>query len=176
MLGFVVPEREIYASLLAAQQSISNATNRILTFQVIAIIVSLLIVFAAVFGISKRITAGLIALAGAAKRLQAKDYSVRVSIPTRDEVGEVGVAFNRMAEEISFHTENLEQLVDERTKELEGANQEISALNSKLQDENVRLGAELAVAKRDPDDGSAKGQRTRSYPRGGDRRVYAAGR
>jgi sigma-B regulation protein RsbU (phosphoserine phosphatase) len=147
MLGFVVPEREIYASLLAAQQSISGATNRILISQIIAIIVSLLIVFAAVFGISKRITAGLSALAGAAKRLQAKDYSVRVSIPTRDEVGEVGVAFNRMAEEISFHTENLEQLVDERTRDLEGANQEISALNNKLRDENLRLGAELAVAK-----------------------------
>ncbi|WP_394885800.1 SpoIIE family protein phosphatase (plasmid) [Mesorhizobium sp. AaZ16] len=147
MLGFVVPEREIYASLLAAQESISSATNRILVAQIIAIIISLLIVFAAVFGISKRITAGLSALAGAAKRLQAKDYSVRVSIPTHDEVGEVGVAFNRMAEEISFHTENLEHIVDERTKELEGANQEISALNSKLRDENLRLGAELAVAR-----------------------------
>lgn len=147
MLGFVVPEREIYASLLAAQQSISSATNRILITQVIAVIVSLLIVFAAVFGISKRITAGLSALAGAAKRLQAKDYSVRVSIPTRDEVGAVGVAFNRMAEQISFHTENLEQLVDERTRELGDANQEISALNEKLRDENVRLGAELAVAR-----------------------------
>jgi sigma-B regulation protein RsbU (phosphoserine phosphatase) len=146
-IGIVVPEREIYATLFAAQESISRATNRILISQVIAIIVSLLIVFAAVFGISKRITAGLIALAGAARRLQAKDYSVRVSIPTRDEVGEVGVAFNRMAEEISFHTENLEHLVDERTRELEGANQEISALNSKLRDENLRLGAELAVAK-----------------------------
>jgi sigma-B regulation protein RsbU (phosphoserine phosphatase) len=147
MLGFVVPEREIYASLLAAQQSISSATNRILITQIIAIIISLLIVFVAVFGISKRITAGLSALAGAAKRLQAKDYSVRVNIPTHDEVGEVGVAFNRMAEEISFHTENLEQIVEERTKELEGANQEISALNSKLRDENLRLGAELAVAR-----------------------------
>ena len=147
MLGFVVPEREIFASLLAAQQSISDATDRILTFQVIALIVSLLIVFAAVFGISKRITAGLSALATAARRLQAKDYSVRVSIPTRDEVGEVGIAFNRMAEQISYHTENLTRLVDERTKELEGANQEITALNDKLRDENLRLGAELAVAR-----------------------------
>jgi phosphoserine phosphatase RsbU/P len=146
-IGIVVPEREIYATLFAAQESISRATNRILISQIIAIILSLMIVSAAVFGISKRITAGLSALAGAAKQLQAKDYSVRVSIPTRDEVGEVGVAFNRMAEQISFHTENLEQLVDERTRELEGANQEISALNDKLRDENLRLGAELAVAK-----------------------------
>ena len=146
-VGIVVPEREIYASLFAAQKSISLATNRILLFQIGAIIVSLLIVFAAVLGISKRITAGLRALAGAAQRLQSKDYSVRVSIPTRDEVGAVGVAFNRMAEQISFHTENLEQLVDERTRELGDANQEISALNEKLRDENIRLGAELAVAR-----------------------------
>jgi len=146
-VGIVVPEREIYASLFAAQDSISRATNRILIYQIIAIVFSLLIVFAAVLGISKRITAGISALASAARRLQAKDYSVRVSIPTRDEVGEAGAAFNRMAEQISFHTENLELLVDERTSELEDANQEISALNSKLQDENLRLGAELAVAK-----------------------------
>ncbi|WP_353646640.1 SpoIIE family protein phosphatase [Mesorhizobium sp. WSM2239] len=147
MLGFVVPEREIYASLFAAQESISDATNRILITQIIAIIISLLIVFAAVFGISKRITAGLSALAGAARRLQSQDYSVRVSVPTHDEVGEAALAFNRMAEEISFHTENLEHLVDERTKELEGANQEIVALNNRLRDENIRLSAELAVAK-----------------------------
>ncbi|TIS70707.1 MAG: HAMP domain-containing protein, partial [Mesorhizobium sp.] len=146
-VGIVVPEREIYASLVAAQKSISRATNRILLFQVAAIVVSLLIVFAAVLGISKRITAGLRALASAAQRLQSKDYSVRVRVPTRDEVEAVGVAFNRMAEQISFHTENLEQLVDERTRELGDANQEISALNEKLRDENVRLGAELAVAR-----------------------------
>jgi phosphoserine phosphatase RsbU/P len=147
IVGLVVPEREIYASLYAAQESISRATNRILLFQLLAIIVSLLIVFAAVFGISKRITAGLSALAGAARRLQAKDYSVRVDIPTRDEVGEVGTAFNRMAEQISFHTENLEQLVDERTQDLEHANQEILQLNDTLRDENIRLGAELDVAR-----------------------------
>jgi phosphoserine phosphatase RsbU/P len=146
-VGVVVPEREIYAALYAAQNSISAATNRILIYQIIAIFVSMLIVFVAVFGISKRITAGLSGLAGAARRLQAKDYSVRVNVPTRDEVGEVGLAFNRMAEEISFHTENLEQLVDERTRELEDAGQKISALNDKLRDENVRLGAELAVAR-----------------------------
>ncbi|MET0166909.1 MAG: SpoIIE family protein phosphatase [Vicinamibacterales bacterium] len=146
-VGIVVPERVIYAALYAAQASISDATNRILIYQIAAIIVSLLIVFLAVFGISKRVTAGLSALAGAARRLQTKDYSVRVDIPTRDEVGEVGVAFNRMAEQISFHTENLEQIVVERTRELEDANEEISELNHKLRDENLRLGAELAVAR-----------------------------
>lgn len=146
-LGFVVSEREIYASLIAAQDNISKATSRIVNYQILAFLVSLIIVFFAVFAISGRITAGLSALAGAARRLENKDYSVRVDIPTGDEVAAVGHAFNRMAEEISYHTENLEKLVDDRTRELGDANNEISALNARLKSENLRLGAELDVAR-----------------------------
>ncbi|WHO75155.1 SpoIIE family protein phosphatase [Rhizobium sp. BT03] len=148
LLGLVVPEREIDASLYAAQAKISEATNRIVLYQILAILMSLLIVTIAVFAASKRITSGISALAGAAKRIQAKDYSVRVAISSRDEVGEAGEAFNRMAEEISYHTENLEQLVEERTAQIEDAKEEISTLNAQLQRENRRLGTELAVAER----------------------------
>ncbi|MBY5894280.1 SpoIIE family protein phosphatase [Rhizobium leguminosarum] len=148
LLGVVVPEREIQASLYAAQAKISEATNRIVLYQILAILMSLLIVTIAVFAASKRITSGISALAGAAKRIQAKDYSVRVAITSRDEVGEAGEAFNRMAEEISYHTENLEQLVEERTAQIEDAKEEISTLNAQLQRENRRLGTELAVAER----------------------------
>ena len=147
-LGVVVPEREIEASLYAAQAKISDATNRIVIYQILAILMSLLIVTIAVFAASKRITSGITALADAAKRIQAKDYSVRVAISSKDEVGEAGEAFNRMAEQISYHTENLEQLVEERTAQIEDANEEISTLNAQLQRENRRLGTELAVAER----------------------------
>lgn len=146
-VGIIVPESEIYAPLHAAQQDISQATNRIIQWQIAAILVCMIVVLGAIVGISKRITAGLSALADGARKLQAQDYSVRVDIPTRDEVGEVGLAFNRMAEKIRYHTENLERLVEERTVELARANEEISGLNAKLADENVRLGTELEVAR-----------------------------
>ena len=146
-LGFMVPEREIYASLIAAQKEISEATQHVLFWQVGMLLICLVVVLTAVFAISGRITAGLSALANAANRLQKKDYSVRVNIPSRDEVGAVGVAFNNMAEEIRFHTENLENLVEERTHELALANTEINELNKKLKSENLRLGAELDVAR-----------------------------
>ncbi|MBW9114018.1 SpoIIE family protein phosphatase [Rhizobium cauense] len=146
-LGIVVPEREIYASLIAARQQITKATNRILVYQILAVLVSLLIVAAAVFAASKRITSGISALASAAKRIEAKDYSVRVDIKSKDEVAQAGHAFNRMAEQISFHTENLENMVAERTTEIEAAKEEISALNTQLKSENLRLGAELDVAR-----------------------------
>lgn len=147
-LGIVVPEREIYASLYAAQAKISDATNRIVLYQILAILLSLVIVTLAVLAVSKRITGGVSALAGAARRIQDKDYSVRVPVTSRDEVGQASDAFNRMAEEISYHTENLEQLVEERTAEIEEAKEEISTLNAQLQRENRRLGTELAVAER----------------------------
>ncbi|MES0884494.1 SpoIIE family protein phosphatase [Roseibium sp. SCP14] len=147
-LGFMVANDEIYAPLTAVRQELSEATQRIVSWQVAALLVSLMIVILAVYAISGRITKGLSQLAGAARALQNKDYSVRVAIPTKDEVAAVGLAFNRMAEEISYHTENLENLVEERTKKLETANHEIVELNKRLKSENLRLGAELDVAKR----------------------------
>lgn len=147
-LGFMVATDEIYAPLEEVRQELSDATQRIVHWQIAALIFSLLIVTLAVYAISGRITKGLSELAGAARALQNKDYSVRVAIPTRDEVAAVGLAFNNMAEEISYHTENLENLVEERTSKLETANREIVALNQRLKSENLRLGAELDVAKR----------------------------
>lgn len=147
-VGVVVPEREIYASLFSAQQEISNATNRIVIIQIAAILVSLAIVTIAVLAASKRVTGGIVALAGAARRIQKGDYSVRVDISSRDEVAEASVAFNQMAEQIQFTTENLENLVEDRTREIEAAKTEITTLNAKLSLENKRLGAELAVAQK----------------------------
>ncbi len=147
-VGFMVSEEEVYQLLTAVEDGISAATARIYNLQVTVLMVSLIIVFVAVYAISGRITAGLSALADAARRLENKDYSVRVRIPTRDEVGKVGVAFNRMVQEIRDHTENLEGLVEERTHNLEVANREIVSLNEQLKSENLRLGAELEIAHR----------------------------
>lgn len=147
-LGFVVPDAEIYASLNAAQEQVTAATSRIFKGQIIALILSMLMVLAAIFAISKRITAGLAELSAAARRLKEKDYSVRIKKPGGDEVGEVGVAFNSMAEDVRYHTENLEHIVADRTQELAAANAVNLALNERLKSENQRLGTELDVARR----------------------------
>jgi len=145
-LGFAVPEAEIYRLLTAIEGGIADATSRIFNLQIVVLAISLLIIFVAVYMVSGRITSGLIALAGAARQIENKNYSVRVDIPSRDEVGEVGAAFNSMVKEIRYHTENLENLVEERTRDLEEANREIVSLNDQLKDENLRLGAELEIA------------------------------
>lgn len=147
-LGFVVPESEIYQALTAAQGKVADATNRIRTGQIAVLFISLGVVLIAIFAISRRITAGISDLATAAKRIEDKDYSVRVSIPLGDEVGELGHAFNKMASEIQSHTKHLERRVQERTEKLAVANREIQALNEQLRSENLRMGAELDIARR----------------------------
>ncbi len=148
VIGFMVPESEVYASLFAARRSVDNTLQQIVRGQAISVVLSLLALLGVILAISKPISAGLNELAVAARRLKDKDYSVRIEKPSDDEVGEVGLAFNSMATDIRYHTENLEHLVSERTKELETAADTILLLNARLNEENVRLGSEVDVARR----------------------------
>jgi phosphoserine phosphatase RsbU/P len=147
-LGFVVPRSEMYASLLAAQRAIQQTRTSIVSSQVIIAATLVLLLLGVVYLVSRRMTSALVELSRGASRMQAGDYGVRVDITSRDEVGQLGAAFNEMASEIQAYTGNLEELVRARTHALEDANQEIRELAAKLAQENHRLGAELNVARK----------------------------
>lgn len=63
------------------------------------------------------------------------------------ELNTLAKGFNRMQARIHDLLDNLEDKVKERTQELEMANQQIDCLNQKLKSENVRMSAELDVAR-----------------------------
>ena len=147
-LGFVVPESEIYESLSAAQSEINGTLSGILRSYGVVGLVSLLAAVLSALLMSRRMTQGLSELADAARRLQGKDYAVRVNVRSQDEVGQLAAVFNGMAGDIQLYTSNLENLVRQRTGELEKANAEVRTLNKRLQADNLRLGAELDVARR----------------------------
>ena len=147
-LGFVVPEKEIYESLTAAQSEIKSTLHGILRSYGLVGVVSLFTAILSALLLSKRMTQGLSDLANAARRLQGKDYAVRVHVRNNDEVGQLAAVFNGMADEIQLYTTNLENLVRKRTIELEQANAEVQLLNKRLKADNLRLGAELDVARR----------------------------
>lgn len=65
-----------------------------------------------------------------------------------DEIKTLETSFNSMAEQLKDSIETLEYKVKERTSELAKANQEISGLNEQLKEENLRMGAELNVARK----------------------------
>lgn len=146
-LGFVVPRNEMYASLIAAQKAIEQTRGSIVKSQAVIAVASFLVLMLAVYLVARRMTGALVALSSGATRMRKGDYSVRVDVSSEDEIGQLGVVFNDMANEIQAYTTNLEEIVRARTKALEDANQEITALNAKLAQENLRLGAELDVAR-----------------------------
>jgi len=80
-------------------------------------------------GIAKRIARPLQDLKQGAQRVAAQDYEARVSITSHDEIGLLGAAFNKMAEDLSVsHSEivaqklELESRVAQRTLELHESN------------------------------------------------------
>ncbi len=64
------------------------------------------------------LTRSILALSSTVKRFADKDFTARTRVLTRDEIGQLGENFNTMAATIQTHNENLEDLVDQRTKEL----------------------------------------------------------
>ena len=116
---------------------------------------SLVVVLLGILLVARRMTSGLTSLSDAARKIKGHDYSVRVEVESGDEIGQLGKLFNNMASDIETYTDNLEELVQERTLELEAANEEISTLNTMLTAENVRLCSEIEVARQLQMDGAA---------------------
>ncbi|MEC4803308.1 MAG: SpoIIE family protein phosphatase [Jaaginema sp. PMC 1079.18] len=63
------------------------------------------------------------------------------------ELNTLANGFNYMAQRLQNAVDTLEDKVQERTAELENANQKINTLNQKLKSENLRMGAELDIAR-----------------------------
>jgi class 3 adenylate cyclase len=64
------------------------------------------------------LTRSILALSTTVKRFADKDFSARTQVFTNDEIGQLGRSFNVMADIIQLHSENLEELVHQRTREL----------------------------------------------------------
>lgn len=75
------------------------------------------------------------------------NYKEPVRSETNDEIGTLADDVDKMRNSIKGLTENLEQKVLNRTAKLQEASNEIAKLNKKLSQENLRLGAELDIAK-----------------------------
>ena len=64
------------------------------------------------------LTRSVLALTSTVKRFADKDFSARTAVLPRDEIGQLAASFNTMAATIQEHSEHLEVLVEQRTKEL----------------------------------------------------------
>lgn len=82
-------------------------------------------------------------LTAVAEQVHRGDLTAQATVNSRDEVGTLAQTFNEMTGQLRATLEDLEG----RRAELETANLEISILNNKLTQENLRLSAELEVTR-----------------------------
>jgi signal transduction histidine kinase len=87
----------------------------------------------AVWFLSARITRPLEQMAGTADAIASGDYSHRVSVTARDEIGRLGAAFNMMASRVGESHDALEARVQARTQELQQSAAELTASNRELE-------------------------------------------
>ncbi|MFI3325640.1 MAG: HAMP domain-containing sensor histidine kinase [Clostridia bacterium] len=95
---------EIIAGVVFASTSVSSVriyTYATLQMFLLAAIVTLGITFIAVWGFTYKMVKPLRQMSNAAKVFGSGDFSARVSIPSHDEIGELAVAFNNMANSLS---------------------------------------------------------------------------
>ncbi len=147
-LAVVVPEAEILQIVQSTETAITNNSRQVSLFSLLLVVASLLIAAVISVNFSTRVTRDLSTLAIAADEVSAKNYDIELNIQSKDEIGQLGNAFEHMTEEIRDYTTNLEAKVNTRTAALQDANNEITRLNDQLTGENLRLSTELDVARR----------------------------
>jgi signal transduction histidine kinase len=87
------------------------------------LVAALVLAFVAGILLARRMTGPIRALHQGASRIGGGNLSQRIAIKTDDELEELGVAFNNMASRLQESYATLERKVEERTHQLEEANQ-----------------------------------------------------
>jgi len=143
-------------SITEALHPVSTLTNTLL-LSLFAVMLAGTI-FALV--LSRRITNPILELHRGADQLMAGNLDYRIGIQSKDEIGDLSVAFDNMAanlkqsrEELEHNAQELESRVEHRTKELEQvsegtqrAEENILRLNDDLERQVAKRSAELQVA------------------------------
>lgn len=107
--------------------------NNVMTTLTIIIIITLLFAGATGYLAARQIVRPIEGLATTSEAVAAGDFSKRVEIQSRDEIGTLAVSFNNMTEQLQGLVGSLEQRVGERTRDLELAT-EIGQIIAQIQD------------------------------------------
>ena len=122
---------ELDAALVAEQsQHAAFAPARRLAFTLagIGVVVAALLGLA-IYIASRRLARPILAITETATAVAAGDLTREAPVTTRDEVGQLAIAFNAMTAQLRETLEGLEQRVAERTEELRLQNVELAALH-----------------------------------------------
>lgn len=108
--------------------------------------VAALLLFVAAWFLARTVTEPIRSLAASTQRLAKGEFSTRLEVRTKDEIGALAGAFNRMAEELEQSTVSRSAL-DAANRQLRAQQKELEALAARLiraqEDERSRIAREL---------------------------------
>jgi len=110
------------------EQDSEAKIKRLRLYQFIALAMTVILVLAALILVYKRVHMPLKQLLIAAERTSKSDFSFRTSYTNKDELGQLGKAFNSMAEDLSEIYTDLENRVTQKTMDLEQSNRSMELL------------------------------------------------
>ncbi len=89
--------------------------------------------------LTRLIVKPIVSIEDSAKKIAQGNLKQRVPVMTEDEIGDLAVEFNRMAESLENYYATLENKVEERTDELRVANEELFKKKQELELANMEL-------------------------------------
>ena len=121
----------------------TGLNNLIITLVMVSGIISIIVITLGIF-ISNSISKPIIRLRDAANEITKGNFNVDImSIKNNDEIGDLSFQFQKMKESIISMNKNLNKLVEERTKELQRANEQLKDLD-RLKNEFIDVGSTRA--------------------------------
>ncbi|RNF52558.1 HAMP domain-containing protein [Marinomonas hwangdonensis] len=111
-----------------------NIFDSSLVLPAVSVFVLLLILLLIIFGfaVERLLIAPIRQLQQSAKTIASGSYDVSFFVGGNDEIGDLSQTFNKMAQQVKVHTQELEQRVQERTSALEESHQKIVAAQRKI--------------------------------------------
>lgn len=123
-----------FIGVMGLDLDVQSESNKLLKLKQILYILIVALVsgtFLISYIISKLFLRPVIKLSEASIEVSSKNFNIEVPVKSRDEVGILTKNFNIMVKEIKEYSEHLEELVKQRTKELEDTLRTVQALKEK---------------------------------------------
>ncbi|MDQ7037316.1 MAG: ATP-binding protein [Anaerolineae bacterium] len=127
-VGIIDPISEQLVNLanqevVRARQEIAETSTLSNQIQIASSLLAVVVTLLVAYGINVSITRNVIQLRNTAAELQSGNLTARANINSRDELGALANTLNSMAQQLQSLVENLEQRVQERTRDLNMASQ-----------------------------------------------------
>ena len=119
---------QINALVAVLEHEAETRMRQLRVILAIALVLTVLVVLAALYVLRRRVFAPLADLRAAARRIAQRDFAVRSAYTGADELGQLGLAFNGMAGELSASYADLERRVERKTADLRRSNRSLELL------------------------------------------------